>query len=284
MSGGKGIGAAVGMIVDAHNHVWLIASDRYPWQPVGGYVPTLEASITDLLNVLDSAGVDRAVLVQPTPYGWENDYLLDAMSSCPERLKAVCLVDPYSIESADKLERLVRKRGASGVRFNWNLDLSHNWIADPVHRRIWSIAQDQGIPVCLQLSWPQLQQAADMADQFPDLRIVIDHFGRPQPGSLEDSTEFLQFLALSKRSNCYAKLSGLYYFSQQTAPFTDTWPLLRATVRAFGASRCLWGSDFPFILDRWSYKDWLDTLGSKFEFSRIELDFILGQTALGLWW
>ena len=272
------------MIIGAHVHVWLIAPEKYPWQPIGGYLPTTEASVADLLGVMTSAGVDRAVLVQPTPYGWENDYMLDAVRSCPERFKAVCLVDPYSAESPMKLQQLVRQQGVKGVRFNWNLDLSHAWSTDTRHARIWSVAKEMGIPVCLQLSWSQLGQAADMADQYPQVRIVVDHLGRPEPGSQEDSTTFKQFLALAEHSNCYAKLSGLYYFSRQAAPFRDSWALLRATVGAFGAQRCLWGSDYPFVLERWSYQDWLATLRSELGFKPAELNFILGQTSLGLWW
>jgi predicted TIM-barrel fold metal-dependent hydrolase len=278
------IGAELGVIIDAHVHVWLMAPEKYPWQPVGGYLPTAEAPASDLLEVMTSAGVDRAVLVQPTPYGWENDYLLDAIRSCPERFKAVCLVDPYSAESPGKLQQLVREQGVRGVRFNWNLDQSHAWNNDELHARIWSVANQEGIPVCLQLSWSQLGQAAEMAIQFPQVRIVIDHLGRPEAGSREDSTTFRQFLALAEYSNCYAKLSGLYYFSRQDEPFRDSWSLLQATVRAFGAQRCLWGSDYPFVLERWSYKDWLATLQGELGFKPAELNFILGQTSLRLWW
>jgi predicted TIM-barrel fold metal-dependent hydrolase len=274
----------LGVIIDAHVHLWLVAPEKYPWQPIGGYLPTTEAPASDLLEVMASAGVDRAVLVQPTPYGWGNDYLLDAVRACPERFTAVCLVDPYSAESPVKLQHLVREQGVKGVRFNWNLDLSHAWNMDALHACIWSVAEEQGIPVCLQLSCSQLGQAADMAVQFPQVRIVIDHLGRPAPGSQVDSATFRQFLALAEHSNCYAKLSGLYYFSRQEAPFQDSWSLLQATVRAFGAQRCLWGSDYPFVLERWSYKDWLATLQGELGFEPAELDFILGQTSLGLWW
>jgi predicted TIM-barrel fold metal-dependent hydrolase len=284
MPGGARPGAELGMIVDAHNHVWSIAPEKYPWQPIGGYLPSSEASVDGLMEVMDAVGVDRAVLVQPTPYGWSNEYLLDAVRSCPERFKAVCLVDPCSQESPAKLRQLVCEQGVKGVRFNWNLDISYAWSADALHAQIWSVAQELDIPVCLQLGWSQLSQAADMANRFPQVRIVVDHLGRPQPGSREDAPGFQQFLALAEHSNCYAKLSGLYYFSQQKAPFSDTWTLLRAAVRTFGAQRCLWGSDFPFVLEKWSYQDWLATLRGELEFSPAELDFILGQTSIGLWW
>ena len=272
------------MIIDAHCHTWLMAPEKYPWHPVGGYLPDTEAPVDLLLNRMDSAGVDQAVLVQPTPYGWNNAYLLDAARACPERLKTVCLVDPHSPESPAKLERLVREQGVSGVRFNWNLDPSFAWSSNAEHGQIWSLAEELGIPVCLQISRLQLGAVKEMAANYSQVRIVIDHFGHPQPGSREDGRVFKQFLALSEYPQCYAKLSGLYYFSRLEAPYRDTWPLIRATVQAFGAQRCLWGSDFPFILERWSYTDWLQLLQNRLEFTPVELEYILGQTALELWW
>jgi L-fuconolactonase len=272
------------MIVDAHNHVWVIDRLRYPWQPVGGYLPEISEPVDKLLSIMDASGIDRAVLVQPTPYGWDNSYMVDAVQIYPARLRAVCLVDPHSENSPDQLKGLVDHHGINGVRFNWNLESEFGWSADPAHNHIWEAAQDLEIPVCLQLTCTQIDQAAIIAGRFPGINIVVDHLGRPEPGSDPDSLLFKHFLALAEYSNVYAKLSGLYYFSKQAAPYMDTWPLLKAAMKAFGARRCLWGSDFPFILDRWSCVEMLDTLKGMLEFTLDELDFILGRTAESLGW
>lgn len=233
---------------------------------------------------MDAAGVERAVLVQPTPYGWDNAYLLDSVRDHPQRFRTVCLVDPHSPESPTSLAHLVEEYGVSGVRFNWNLEPDFPWAVDQHHDRIWGAAQELGVPICLQLVPTQLEQAVGMAERYPRLKIVFDHLGRPEPGSLPEDPGFRRFMALANHSNCYAKLSGLYYFSRKAAPFADVWPLLQTAIRGFGPQRCLWGSDFPFIVERWGYPDWLVTLTERLELTQSDLDWVLGETALGLGW
>jgi L-fuconolactonase len=272
------------MIVDAHTHVWVTDADKYPWQPVGGYIPEKEASVSTLLKTMDAAGTERAVLVQPTPYGWDNRYLLDAYHAHPDRLRAVCLVDPHAPDAQGALKRLVEQQGITGVRFNWNLEPAHAWHEDYNHRDLWREVKTLGIPVCLQFIPQQVEMVDALARSFPEVQVVLDHLGRPRPGSAPDEPAFRSFLALAENANIFVKLSGLYYFSSQEAPYQDTWALLQAVVRAFGAQRCLWGSDFPFIDERWSYTALLDMLREKLGFTTGDLGWILGQTASLLGW
>jgi predicted TIM-barrel fold metal-dependent hydrolase len=270
------------MIIDAHTHIWVTDVDSYRWQPVGGYIPENEASVATLLRQMDAAGVERAVLVQPTPYGWDNSYLLDSFQTSPDRLRAVCLVDPHAPEAGDALKRLMEQHGIHGVRFNWNLN-DHAGMKMP-GRRICGEPYSHWHPSLPAVYPQQVEMVKAMARSFPKVQIVLDHLGRPRPGSTPDEPAFQDFLALAGNANIYAKLSGLYYFSSQESPYQDTWALLRAVVRAFGPERCLWGSDFPFINERWSYTALLDTIREKLEFTAGDLEWILGQTASLLGW
>lgn len=272
------------MIVDAHTHVWVIDPQRYPWQPVGGYIPEREASDTRLLDTLDFAGVDRAVLVQPTPYGWDNTYVLDAARRHRDRLSVVCLVDPHSSTAVADLERLVEDEGACGVRMNWNLEPEHSWANDPLQSELWHAVERLGVPICVQLTWKQVSLLSMLALNHPVSRVVIDHLARPPVGCSPGHPAFQGYLALAERPNVYTKLSGLYYYSAQQAPYKDTWPLLQAAEAAFGPQRCLWGSDFPFVEERWSYVRQLDVFRKKLGFADQDLEWIMGRTAAALGW
>jgi len=111
---------------------------------------------------------------------------------------------------------------------------------------------------------------------------VLDHLGRPKPGSKTEDPEFVSFLSLHGIPQVYVKLSGFYYFSQEPAPYRDVWELLRETVKRFSPQRCLWGSDFPFINTHWRYRAMLDMLGELFKDDE-GLEWVFGKTAETLW-
>jgi predicted TIM-barrel fold metal-dependent hydrolase len=270
------------MIIDSHTHVWVNDPVRFPWQPVGGYIPDREAPIGSLVELMDKAGVDRAVLVQPTPYGWDNSYILSAAREFPDRLSTVCLVNPHLPSAELDLKQLVQAEGVKGVRFNWNFEPEHNWTEDLSHTHLWEIAEQLKLLVCLQFVPQQIEQVSRIASTHPQVKIVLDHLGRPEPGSPPDSPAFRRFLALAEKPNCFAKICGMHYYSSLKAPFQDTWAMLAAVVRAFGAQRCLFGSDFPFVLDHWSYPGLLERLSDILEANKQEMDWILSQTAVTL--
>lgn len=270
------------MIIDSHTHVWTLDSRRYPWQPIGGYIPDAPADYDILLTEMSSCGVDVAVLVQPTPYGWNNQYLLDATRMFPDQFRAVCLVDPFSISSVAELKRLIMEWNIAGLRLNWHLDIPERWKNDPAHLALWSGVQEFGIPICIQLTPLYIPLVRFFSERFPEVRIVLDHLGRPKPGSKTEDPEFVSFLSLHGIPQVYVKLSGFYYFSQEPAPYRDVWELLRETVKRFSPQRCLWGSDFPFINTHWRYRAMLDMLGELFKDDE-GLEWVFGKTAETLW-
>ncbi len=272
------------MIIDSHVHIWAMEPERYPWQPVGGYVPDEPASASMLLATMDAAGVERAVLVQPTPYGWDNSYLLDSAREQPDRLRVVGLVDPFSPGAPEALIELAGRQGLRGIRLNWNLQPLESWEASLVQWEIWNVCQRLALPVCIQMTPDYMDLAEMVAGGHPGVRIVFDHLARPHMPPAPKSQEFRRFLDLARYSNCYAKLSGLYYYSAEPSPYADTWPLLQATVQAFGPSRCMWGSDFPFVLKRWNYGQALEVVQSRLELTEFDLRWILSLTAESLWW
>lgn len=270
------------MIIDSHVHVWTLDTHRYPWQPIGGYIPETPADYDMLLAEMSSCGVDAAVLVQPTPYGWDNRYLLAAVEKFPDHFKAVCLVNPFSTSSVTELNTLVKEQGVSGIRLNWHLEEPEKWKNNPAHLALWSEIQALGIPVCIQLTPSYFPLVRFFSERFSTVRIVLDHLGRPNPGSKSKALECDALLSLVDIPLIYVKLSGLYYCSQETAPYRDTWKLLKAVVNTFSPQRCLWGSDFPFINTHWHYQGMIDTITELFKDSEA-LEWLLGKTAATLW-
>lgn len=269
------------MMIDSHTHLWVNDPQAYPWQPIGGYVPDTEAPLSRYLAVMERNHVDGAVLVQPTPYGWDNAYLFACQNEDPHKLKAVVLVDPFSQNAAERYLELF-EQGAVGLRINLHLNPLSTWNHPHFHQLL-AQCVSLASPVCLQITPEYLPLVNDLSSQYPT-DFIIDHLGRPSPGCSQDHPDFQSLLSLSKHPNIYIKLSGMNYYSNQSAPYPDTWDLLRAAHESFGADHCLWGSDYPFIEDHWSYSENLSFIQAQLGFSQEDLAWVMGKTAQSLWW
>src|SRR3954447_12775161 len=102
-------------VVDSHLHIWRALPTGVPGVQtiVGSHegVPVERA-----MEVLDRHGVSRAVLVQPMFRGEDNSYVADAAAERPDRLSAVCVVDPRSPGAEVRLEHWAVGRGCRGLR------------------------------------------------------------------------------------------------------------------------------------------------------------------------
>ena len=100
--------------IDCHCHVFG-PYDRYPLSPGRSYTPP-EASVAAYLEMLETIGLSRTVIVQPSVYGTENAVTLDAAEAIGlHRARAVVVVDEAfgAVELA-----AMAARGARGTRFN----------------------------------------------------------------------------------------------------------------------------------------------------------------------
>jgi predicted TIM-barrel fold metal-dependent hydrolase len=117
---------------------------------------------------------------------------------------------------------------------------------------------------------PQIDELADLADAFPNTKIVVDHVGGPiGSGAYSGRRDevFAKWKAsiesLAARPNCYVKLGGLGQditglgFSQRPeAPDSEVLaaafrPYIETCIEAFGTSRAMFESNFP--VDKASY-------------------------------
>jgi len=272
------------MIIDSHAHIWTMETSKFPFQPVLGYTPEKPAPVEMLLSEMERAGVEKAVLVQPSVYGWDNSYLLSCLDQYPDRLAGVCLVNPFDSQAPDLLSSLVSENRIRGLRLNPIGNPQDNWIHRPDQHRLWEKASELKVTICVQILPKQLDGLAEMAIRFPGVRIVVDHLAKPSSPSELNTPESREFLKLAEYPNVFMKLAALAYLSSQPFPFKDCSPLIQAAVEAFSPRRLVWGSDFPGILKFCSYQQSREyVLESLKHLSEGELDWIFYQTAEMLW-
>ena len=102
-----------------------------------------------------------------------------------------------------------------------------------------------GLRFELQAPWPQLAEAARLARDFPDARIILNHTGLPADRSREGIAGWKKALhLLAACPNAAIKISGLGVPGQAwTAPANRE--VVRAAIEIFGVERAMFASNFP---------------------------------------
>jgi L-fuconolactonase len=266
-------------IVDSHAHVWALDPEAYPWQPTMGYTPTGPAEPAALLAAMDGAGVRHTVLVQPSVYGNDHRFMLETVQAHPERFLPIGLVDPSDPGAGTAAALLVSEGSCVGLRVNLSLDLQRAIVQADAPG--WAPIVVLAVPICLRATPAHHELVKRVLTRHGSTRFVVDHLGLPETGQPVATTARLRELA--SYDNCYLKIAGLSRFSTSTAPYPDVLPVLQAALELFGASRVLWGSDFPFTDPTSGYEAPIRAVKSVPSLSVADRDMLLGGTSLQLW-
>lgn len=154
---------------------------------------------------------------------------------------------------------------------------------------------ERGLPLWSYLAPEQLGLLLELPAVVPDLTVVLNHLGFFPEGMRVDDLGRPAFdeplvgerveavLGLSRHPGVVTMISGQYALSGEPYPHPDLDRLIARTVEAFGAERCMWGSDFPWIEAEPGYAETLALVERALPgASAAELDAIRGGTALRL--
>ncbi|WP_322021617.1 MULTISPECIES: amidohydrolase family protein [unclassified Burkholderia] len=224
---------------DAHCHVF--DPTRFPYIARRSYTAP-PATATDLRNLHAALGIERTVIVTPSPYGTDNRVTVDAIRQLGiDRARGVALIDDST--SRDEVERL----DAGGIRAV-RVFLGLTADVDPheaVRRFATTTRQIDGLGWHLQ-TYARLPVLNALKAQLSDLPVplVLDHFAGLDASAALDQPGFPMVLDLLRSGRVYVKISGPYYSSNDKPDFADIAPFARALVEA-NPARILWGSDWP---------------------------------------
>lgn len=235
MSAGPGL-------ADCHAHV--IDLTRYPAAPGVGYTPLPheQGSAAQFGDVLAAHGLARALLVQPSCYGFDNTAMLDAIEASGGRFAGIAVV-PAGMRGSEM--QALRRRGVVGIRLNLG-NFDPDLFSRPDTGDLLQRARDMGWFVqvyAIGRAWAGIAERLAASGA----RIVIDHLGHPDVADGIDQPGFRAVLALAQETDAVVKLSGAFRVSPQPAGFRDVDRFARAAIERFGVDRCIWGSDWPFI-------------------------------------
>jgi L-fuconolactonase len=270
--------------VDAHHHVWDLTVRDQPWT---AGLPALRRSFSldDLRPRLRTNHVDRTVVVQTICVEEETPELLELADNAPEVAGVVGWTDLSAPDIADRLAALRQLQGGQylvGVRHQVQEEPDPGWLGRDEVRHGLQAVGDAGLVYDLVVRHYQLPAVIETVAALGDVRFVLDHAGKPDIARGQIEPWRAQVGELARLPNVAVKLSGLVTEADHHAWTVDQIrPYAEVIIGAFGATRTMWGSDWPVCLLAASYDDVLATAESFVAtMSVAEQGQVLGGTAL----
>jgi predicted TIM-barrel fold metal-dependent hydrolase len=253
-------------IVDAHQHFWDLDRNYYPWlcDPVPipfrygdysalrrNYLPPDyrrdSARFRVVKTVHMEAEWDRADTVAETRWIETVNGNFGLPSACVghAELDRPGIEEVLAGHAKSKLVRGIRhkpvavsdrreaKRGMPG-----SMD-------DCVWRKGYALLERFGLSYDLQTPWWHLAAAAELAADFPNTSIILNHTGLPSDRSAQGLAGWRRALAkLAAQPNAAIKISGL---GRAGEPWTlaANGTVIREAIAIFGVDRCMFASNYP---------------------------------------
>ncbi len=226
-----------GAAVDTHAHVFhqglALADTRR-------HTPDYDATLAEYLDLLDAHGMRHGVLVQPSFLGTDNSHLVQALRAAPARLRGVAVV---AQDIADTELQDLAGAGVVGIRLNL-VGLDSPALQTPAWQSLLARVNALGWHVEIHL------QAARLDGVMPallaaDCRIVVDHFGRPDPAFGVSDPGFQYLLRQADSGRVWVKLAAPYRNWGAAACAASGRLATQQLLDAYTPERLMWGSDWP---------------------------------------
>jgi predicted TIM-barrel fold metal-dependent hydrolase len=253
-------------IVDAHQHFWDLERNYLPWLCDEPMIPfrygdygALRRSYLPQDYFRDAAGhrVVKTVYVETEwdprdPVGetrWLQEII--AATGFPHAIVAGARLDDPEVEAvlaghaALPRVRGIRHKPRAAASPAAVQSGAPGSMVDRAWRRGYALLERYGLSFDLQTPWWHLPEAARLARDFPNTRIILNHTGLPADRSPDGLAGWRQAMAtLAAEPNVALKISGL---GQPGRPWTiqANGPIVRDAIAIFGIERCMFASNFP---------------------------------------
>jgi uncharacterized protein len=220
-------------VIDAHNH----AGVRHGAAQTGA----------QLVEKLNKAGVDKAVIFPFVEGEFSNDVMDQYAKEFPDRLIPYCSVNPWLREAAVKeVERCLGKLKFKGIKLHPTLHgfhLSDRSLVGP----IFEVAQKYNVPIISHGAADLFNappEFAEIARNFPKVPLLMAHCG---------------FFWSVDQAIGYAKEIPNLYLEASRVPVCE----LKQAVDVLGPEKVIWGTDSPFVDYEFEYKKMARVTDSK---------------------
>jgi predicted TIM-barrel fold metal-dependent hydrolase len=250
-------------IIDAHHHIWRMAD--LPWLLQGkprifGDYSSLKRDypIEEFKTDTAPCNVVKSVYVQAN---WEHHRGLEEARwvhetglehGMPNGIVAFADLNAPDVERL--LDDYLKIPSVRGIRqhLQWHknpLLSGYVPVPDMFNQKQWRnglrAVGDRGYSFDLQVFPNQIVDAAGMVGEFPDINFILNHAGMLDARDNATIAVWKSGMRiLAEHPNVYVKFTGLGTFVHASSVELNR-PLVQVSLEYFGASRCIYGSNFP---------------------------------------
>lgn len=253
-------------IVDAHQHFWDLERNDIPWLRDEPQIPFRYGDYDLIRRSYLPADYRRDAVNQRIVQSvyveteWHPSAPLDetrwahevsAATSLPNAVVAQARLERADVQAvleghaAFPLTRGIRQKPRAAGSPGEAKRNRPGSMDDEQWRRGYAILERHRFSFDLQVPWWHLDEAHDLAVDFPGTTIVLNHTGLPADRSREGLAGWRTALEhLARAENVALKISGL---GQPGRPWTvrDNGPVIRDALSIFGTGRCMFASNYP---------------------------------------
>lgn len=202
------------MIIDAHVHV-------------GG--PPLEAEPDNFVKLMNKSEIDKSIIcryVPGKPSLAGNELVFSATGKYPDRFVGFVWIDPNDETAVNEIQKAVNQWRFRGIK----LHLETMFASEEKLSKIFSEAERLGVPFYVHVG-EHFELVGNLSEKF-EVDIILGHLG-VGVYNLEPLRLMTAIKLAKKHSNIYLETSGNTYF------------FIEYALKKLGASKLIFGSDFP---------------------------------------
>lgn len=278
-------------IIDAHVHVSEKTPSHDAMDQASGDSRAVDAPAERLLECMDAAGVDRAVLVAMSGGRSKIAYVGACVQRYPGRFAGLSVLDAAWDDPAANYSRDTDEFGLQGIRVKDLEPMASSGRLDPLldvleakGHAFWAFVPENQFPALETIvkRRPHLKTVINLLGMpsSPASTVVHDGYGRPtRPHvSVPPRTHEIT-LRMSSSANVFVQFGGQYQFSHEPHPHLDVRPMTQEIFDAYGAERMLWMTDWPWIERSPGYTECLKLVDQHLpKISTAERSMIMGGT------
>ena len=253
-------------IIDAHHHFWDLSLNKHKWLCDKERIPFRYGDyssicknflVDDFKRVTTNQNVVKTIHMEAEwdpldPIG-ETKWLheLHEKTGYPHAIIGqawFCNPDIASVladHAAYQLTRSIRQKPISTPSPDLFQPRISGSMSDPNFRNGYKYLSKHGLHYDLQTPWWHLGEASELAYDFPETKIILNHTGLPSDRSEVGLSGWYQAMSrFADQPNTAVKISGICVPGQKYTPELNR-KIILDTIHIFGVDRCMFASNFP---------------------------------------